>query len=429
MAQQTPTPTPNTASAGSAEAAKAAASSAAHTLDKPDQLRTPSLNTDPSNPAAQTDNDPIGELLQHLQRAQPVIADLDRNLAQTIHTLTQQGVDPERRAQPAFRHQVAYALQDLERLPVWPIQMAPELRAEMTRLAVSGPGLENERMQALMRATASLEDKRLISDIRRAGTNIGNRVDQNTPDIKAQIEVLENRVRLSQHPIHSPPEPSPPTAEADGANTPRRPDAPVRNNPAQQSPSSATQQPYVRGALDTIFRGMRPKDPGPGAPWDSPPTPMAGRLAAFESQMQEGRDARALGRAEKSGRAALDALDAFRLGEGAVVMNRIREAARSEPGGIGAVLSEMRAGGRFADLRQQFNNALEKPGGASLPLMTKPRPPSRATARTASASSRSLPAGPTLQTSAQNSSRWTLKSAKPPPAPRRAATARAWSTT
>src|ERR1700756_3457364 len=108
MAQQTPTPTPNTASAGSAEAAKAAASSAAHTLDKPDQLRTPSLNTDPSNPAAQTDNDPIGELLQHLQRAQPVIADLDRNLAQTIHTLTQQGVDPERRAQPAFRHQVAY---------------------------------------------------------------------------------------------------------------------------------------------------------------------------------------------------------------------------------------------------------------------------------------------------------------------------------
>jgi hypothetical protein len=40
-------------------------------------------------------------------------------------------------------------------------------------------------------------------------------------------------------------------------------------------------------------------------------------------------------------------------------MNRIRVAARAEPGGIAAVLSEMRQGGRFADLRQQFNNALE----------------------------------------------------------------------
>jgi hypothetical protein len=90
---------------------------------------------------------------------------------------------------------------------------------------------------------------------------------------------------------------------------------------------------------------------------------MAGRLAAFESQMQERRDERALGRVERSGRAALEALDAFRIGEGAIMMNRIRAAARAEPGGIAAVLSEMRQGGRFADLRQQFNNALETERG------------------------------------------------------------------
>jgi hypothetical protein len=90
---------------------------------------------------------------------------------------------------------------------------------------------------------------------------------------------------------------------------------------------------------------------------------MAGRLAAFESQMQERRDERALGRVERSGRAALEALDAFRIGEGAIMMNRIRAAARTEPGGIAAVLSEMRQGGRFADLRQQFNSALETERG------------------------------------------------------------------
>ena len=110
---------------------------------------------------------------------------------------------------------------------------------------------------------------------------------------------------------------------------------------------------------------MRGRDQGPGAPWDPPHTPMAGRLAAFERRMQESAGERALQRAERSGRAALNALEAFRTGEGATVMNRIREAARSEPGGMAAVLSEMRVGGRFADLRQQFNNALETERGVT----------------------------------------------------------------
>jgi hypothetical protein len=46
-------------------------------------------------------------------------------------------------------------------------------------------------------------------------------------------------------------------------------------------------------------------------------------------------------------------------------MNRIRDAARSEPGGVAAVLSEMREGGRFADLRQQFNVALTDERGVA----------------------------------------------------------------
>ena len=62
----------------------------------------------------QADSDPMRELLEHLERAQPLIANLDRNLAETIQTLTRQGADPERRTLSAFRHQVAYAVQDLE---------------------------------------------------------------------------------------------------------------------------------------------------------------------------------------------------------------------------------------------------------------------------------------------------------------------------
>ena len=320
-------------------------------------------------PVAQADKDPMQELLEHLQRAQPLIANIDRNLAQTIQTLAQQGADPERRAQPGFRHQVAYALQDLEKYPIWPIPITPELRSEMTRLAAAAPGLENERMLALMRATAVLEDKRLINDIRRTGTDIGVRAGQNAPDIESQIEVLENRVRLSQRR----PEPaaadqhsghSRPAAAADGS-TARRADTAPENPALQRGATAGQQQAHARGPLDTIFAGMRGREQGPGAPWDPPHTPMAGRLAAFERRMQESAGERALQRAERSGRAALNALEAFRAGEGATVMNRIREAARSEPGGMAAVLSEMRVGGRFADLRQQFNNALETERGVT----------------------------------------------------------------
>src|SRR5580704_8313256 len=94
-----------------------------------------------AKPVAQADKDPMQELLEHLQHAPPLIANIDRNLAQTIQTLAQQGVDPERRAQPGFRHQVAYALQDLEKYPVGPSLIIPELQPEMTRLVAAAPGL------------------------------------------------------------------------------------------------------------------------------------------------------------------------------------------------------------------------------------------------------------------------------------------------
>ena len=364
MADQTPGTRDNTAEgprATNPADTKAAAQEAQH---------GPNKSGEPSNPAAQADNDPVQELLERLHRAQPVIANIDHHLTQTIQTLTQQGADPERRAQPSFRHQVAYTLQDLEKYPVRPIQITPELRSEMTRLAATAPGLENDRMLALMRETAVLEDKRLINDIRRTGMDAGAQRDQNAPDIRSQIEVLENRVRLSQR------RPEPTAADqhadqsrlapaADNMDTARPSDA-APDRPAHQRGPVAGQQPaYARGPLDTILAGMRGRDHVRGAPWDPPHTPMAGRLAAFERQIRDSASERALQRAERSGRAALNALEAFRTGEGATVMNRIREAARSEPGGMATVLSEMREGGRFADLRQQFNNALQTERGVT----------------------------------------------------------------
>ncbi len=81
--------------------------------------------------------------------------------------------------------------------------------------------------------------------------------------------------------------------------------------------------------------------------------------------MRGEKDTKAVTRAEQQGQAALEALQGFQNNEGAGIMSRIREAARSNPGGMEGVISEMRPGGRFADLRTQFNNALDHDRGFS----------------------------------------------------------------
>ena len=118
---------------------------------------------------------------------------------------------------------------------------------------------------------------------------------------------------------------------------------------------------FTGAIMDGIIRAMRPPA-GNGSPLEPAAQPLGSRLTAFEEKT---RDDQTLRGAEKSGRAALDALEGFRNGEGAAVMNRIKEAAKTDPGGMAGVLSEMREGGKFADLRQQFNSALSDERGAS----------------------------------------------------------------
>ena len=307
--------------------------------------------------------DPIQETLDRLSRAVPALTEYNPDLARRAETILRQGAEPGRTEQQPFRHAVAYLIQDIERSPIGQLRLTPETRTEVIRLAGSAPGLENERMLALMRSAGSIEDRGLVRDIRRAGAAVGREADQNSPNVRSQIESLENRVRLTARPADAAPEaqPSDPGARtAPSAAPPGQSDT----DGAAQTRNAPQRQPS-RGALDTILTGMRGPSQSTGAPWDPPLTPMAERITGFQQRMMEGRDEIALRAAEKSGRAAMAALDGFRNGEGAIIMNRIRDAARSEPGGMTAVLSEMREGGRFADLRQQFNAALADEKGVA----------------------------------------------------------------
>ena len=67
----------------------------------------------------------------------------------------------------------------------------------MHRLAGTAPGLENERMQELVRGSHLLHDKSLLTDIRKMAWDIGARVEQKGPEIDSRVDALENRVRLA----------------------------------------------------------------------------------------------------------------------------------------------------------------------------------------------------------------------------------------
>lgn len=316
----------------------------------------------PTNEAAMASAHPaapsLRDLLDRMERLRPLIANDDPALARTMQGLAQHRADPERMAQPMFRTNVAYALQDMEKTPIGRIEIANDVRAEMTQLASTAPGLENERMQALLRTTGAIHDKHLVQEIRIAGGRVGQFADQSTPEIQSRIDALENQVRLSQRPPEAGPAPAVPPG-------------PQSSGQAQQLHAETTApaaQPTVvrqQGVFNILMRGLRPSEPSGGAPWEPPHTPMGPRISAFEKDIQDRSDAQALQRMEKSGRATLDAMQAFSAGEGAIVMNRIRAAAQSNPGGMEGVLSEMREGGRFADLRKEFNTALSHERGAT----------------------------------------------------------------
>lgn len=376
-------PQPEQPAAKIEEPAGTARSGKAENSEKPETA--PKLDNQSEPEAASADKDPMRELLDRMERMARMVGNGDPVLSRTLQNLSQRGVDPEQRSQPGFRHDVAYALQDLEKSMGGRLELPPALRAEMTQLAGTAVGLTNERMQVLMGATATIQDRSLVADIREAGKGIGRRVDQTGPETESQIDMLENRARLTPRPADPEVNTRPPGARGLDGESPQpsgplddydRPSSgaggPVNGSRYNGNPNGNAnlnagnnqgQVTIQHSVLDTLLRGMRPDAKQAQPPWEPPATPVADRLAASERQTQMQSDDRTLASAEKRGRAALDALQGFTNGEGAAVMSKIREAAKTVPGGMPQVLSEMREGGRFADLRKQFGNALSDDAG------------------------------------------------------------------
>lgn len=316
----------------------------------------------------------VPALLALASRADRIAGTGKDDLARDLQAHLNVGGNPATHSDPDFRRNTAYLVQDVEKALGERLPLSKELRTEVTSLAGSLPGLTNERAQALLQSTEQIGDRKLVQNIRQFAGEVAAAPKQETTGITNAIENFENKVRLAARaePIADTPKPDgaaagngaaataaqaraePAPTQANGSSPPNRP-----GQDASQPPSGwLVQQRTVADTLMDSIRAIGRPPASPSQGLDLPHTPMVDRIAAFEARILVEKEDKMLARAEKTGQAAIEAIQGISNTSAGAVLSRINEAARNNPGGMEAVLSEMRPGGQFADLRTQFNAAL-----------------------------------------------------------------------
>ncbi|GBQ94094.1 hypothetical protein [Gluconobacter albidus] len=147
----------------------------------------------------------LADVFQSLERVRPQLEKDAPQLAGQITLLAQKHQDPDLAANERFRTNVAYVLQDAERLvgPVLPQENG--LREEMTQRAMSVPGLTSETLKGFMGQTADLMDQRLVDTVRSVSERVASMGadQQGNPEIDEVLQSLSERVataaRFSTH--------------------------------------------------------------------------------------------------------------------------------------------------------------------------------------------------------------------------------------
>ncbi len=347
---------------------------------------------------------PMAVLVERLEQAAPFVSVKDPALKDRIGWLADEAAAaPAALDKPWFKTRVGYVVQDVERLNNTQLVMDPALRADLDRLALSSPGLRHEQLAALVRETASLrpEDGPLAQDIRRlARSAVTGSVDVSSDEGRKQVEQLTERVQTAKAgdptpapasiaadpakadpamakaappPIATAPEPATPEqsavpvaasatpqpvgavpAQAAASNRP----APVAHDPAASAPAQTTvtaQQVQFRGTLRDILASARPPEPATPPPWSNEPAPLTGRLDNYEQQKADQNSNQLVGKAREAAQNAMRAVEALGNGPGSGVLSKIKQAAAGDPDGLPGVMAGMQPGGKFAQLRAEFN--------------------------------------------------------------------------
>jgi len=394
---------PPDAAAGSAKLNGAADAS---TNAKPDDPKPDTEAPGPGTNGAQPPpaRDPIVDLVMRMQDAYRTLGEPTAGLSAGLARLATQSAEPDRVGQAYYRTQVGYALQDVEKALVAgggnPIDMAPDLRAEMTTLAATAPGLTNKRMEALVRSTPDIDDSNLVRDVRRAALVLGEQPDQHSAPINEKVDVLENRVRLARKPARPVQQPDDGPLASPAANT-ASPAAPQPSQPQPDSdqrtraatspgggnggavPQSQRREPehvaeqvapdggQQQASVAVVQQQQKPlslagqitsrmRSPPTSPPWAPPPVAMGDRITNMQRALDQGRTDQLIRATETSGVSYMQAIETFASGPGAGILGKIDNAASTEPGGIQSVMREMQPGGRYANLRTEFDGALQQ---------------------------------------------------------------------
>lgn len=162
---------------------------------------------------------------------------------------------------------------------------------------------------------------------------------------------------------------APPTSTPSGQNGTAETQAPTRQT-TQQAPAGQTGQTTTQpqsqnraaaaigSAMAQIYAALRPPQPTNPPPWEQAQHPLGDTLERYQRRMSENVTANQVQAAQGAGEQAQNALAKLGSGPGGAILNKIKEAAQNEPGGMPAVVAEMSPGGKFADLRTAFNAAL-----------------------------------------------------------------------
>ena len=115
------------------------------------------------------------------------------------------------------------------------------------------------------------------------------------------------------------------------------------------------QQVQMRGTLRDILASARPPEPATPPPWSNEPASLTGRLNGYEQRKADQNSDKLVERALDAGQAAVRAVEALGNGPGSGVLKKIEQAAAGDPDGMHGVVAGMQPGGKYAQLRAEFN--------------------------------------------------------------------------
>lgn len=353
----------------------------------------------------------IEDVLKILDRVQAEYKKQAPGQAASYDRLRLESHEPGAASDPQFRTRVAYAVQDVERLLGPTLQSDHYLHSEMSERAAHYPGLEQPVVVSMMQETRRLEQP-VVNAIRSLASElVEGRQDPDHPDIAHTIDKLRATVfpepsakLATEHnqgakvPPNSKTSPNstsrsaspgggiPPGEELSEngkserrhttdpyQNTGAKTDGVEKNAPENRSraethtpqekeepkrkdeKSQGTEREEIRvirgGGFARLAEAIgsriesQPTNPGPS--WME-------QAADFSARLHNARDEKSLEATEKLGKDAVEALREIKERPASSIMASISDAAGSDPNGMAGVLTEMKAGGKYADLYGQF---------------------------------------------------------------------------